>query len=51
MGFALHVALPAKPLLAIESRSSNIVTLRNHNGGPREGTASVIDEEKRMLFS
>jgi hypothetical protein len=47
----LHVALPAKLLLVIESSSSNIVTTRN--GGPRcgrrEGTATDIDEERHML--
>ena len=53
-GLACHVALPAKLLLAVESRSSNIATVRNNNGnrrrGRRVGTASDINEERRVVF-
>jgi hypothetical protein len=53
-GLIFHVALLAKPLLAIENRSGNIATLRNHSGGRtfgrREGTASDIDEERSMAL-
>jgi len=54
VGLAFHVALSAKLLLAVESRSSNIATVTNNNGnrrrGREEGTGSDIDEEKRMVF-
>src|SRR6266480_937490 len=53
-GLVFHVALSAKVLLAVESRSSHIATVTNKNGNPRrgrgEGTASNIDEERRVMF-
>ena len=53
LGFFFQVALPAKVLLAVESRSSNIAAVRNNNGNRRcrrgEGTASDIDEERRIM--
>jgi hypothetical protein len=54
LGFVFHVALPAKLLLAVESRSSNIATVTNNNGNRRrergKATASDIDGERRMVF-
>jgi hypothetical protein len=53
-GLFFHVALPAKVLLVIESRSRNISTARNNNGnrrrGPELGAASDIDEDRRLVF-
>ena len=53
-GLVFQVALPAKVLLAVESRSSNIATVTNNDGkrrrGRGEGTASDIDEERRIVF-
>jgi hypothetical protein len=53
-GLVFHVALSAKVLLVVESRSSNIATATNNNGNLRrgrgEGTASDIDEERRVIF-
>jgi hypothetical protein len=54
LGFALHVALPANVLLAVESRSNSIATVTNKNGDRRcgcgEGAASSIDEDRSMVF-
>ena len=54
IGLGFHVALSAKVLLAVESKSSNIATVTNNNGNRRRGrgvgTASGIDEERRMVF-
>jgi hypothetical protein len=54
LGFALHVALPAKVLLAVESRSNSIATVTNKNGDRRcgrgEGISSDIDEQRRVMF-
>ncbi len=53
-GFIFHVALPAKVLLAVESRSNSIATVTNNSGncrrGRREGISSDIDEERRVMF-
>ena len=53
-GLVFHVALLAKVLPAVESRSSNVATVTNNNGNRRRGrgggTASDIDEERRMMF-
>jgi len=48
-GLVFHVALPARVLLAVENRSSNIATVINmcRRG---KGTASDIDEERRIMF-
>jgi hypothetical protein len=55
VGFAFHVALPAKVLLVIESRSRNISTATNNNGNRRrgrgQGTAKVIDEERHTVLA
>src|SRR5438477_7133773 len=49
-GLIFHVALSAKVLLVLESRSNNIATVTNNNGnvkpGRREGTPSEIDDER-----
>ena len=54
-GLVFHVALPAKVLLVIESRSRNISTATNNNGNRRrgrgEGTAKVIDEERHTVLA
>jgi hypothetical protein len=53
-GLVFQVALPAKVLLAVEIRTSNIATVINNDGNRRrgrgEGTASDIDEERRVVF-
>jgi hypothetical protein len=53
-GLIFHVALSAKVLLVVESRSNNIATIPNNNGnvkpGRRENTTSGIDEERRTMF-
>jgi hypothetical protein len=55
LGFVFHVALPAKLLLAVGSRSNNIATVTNNNGNRRrergKATASDIDGERRMVFT
>jgi hypothetical protein len=53
-GLVFHVALPAKLLLVIESRSSPIATAISNSGHRRRGRgesiASDVDEEKRMVL-
>jgi len=53
-GFVFHVALSAKVLLAVASRSSEIAIVITKNGerrrGHGEGIASDIDEERSVVF-